>query len=92
MMQEFDAPFWSWYIIVLTVVSLVGVALFLASQRTRRLAPGEKAQEMAHKWDGDLVELLSDATDLGDDAPATLSASGLRRPRRNRHRAVIIGQ
>ena len=57
MMQEFDAPFWSWYIIVLTVASLVGVALFLLSQRTRRLAPGEKAQEMAHKWDGDLVEL-----------------------------------
>jgi len=56
-MQEFDTPFWSWYIIALTVISLVGVALFLLSQRTRRLAPGEKAQEMAHKWDGDLVEL-----------------------------------
>ena len=57
MMQEFDAPFWSWYIIVLTVASLVGVALFLFSQRTRRLAPGEKAEQMAHRWDGDLVEL-----------------------------------
>ncbi len=57
MMQEFDAPFWSWYIIILTVASLVGVALFLFSQRTRRLAPGEKAEQMAHKWDGDLVEL-----------------------------------
>lgn len=57
MMQEFDAPFWSWYIIILTVASLVGVAVFLASQRTRRLAPGEKAEEMKHKWDGDLVEL-----------------------------------
>jgi cytochrome c oxidase cbb3-type subunit 3 len=57
MMQEFDTPFWSWYIIVLTVVSLVGVALFLMAQRTRRLAPGEKAEEMEHKWDGDLVEL-----------------------------------
>lgn len=57
MMQEFDAPFWSWYIIVLTVASIVGVAIFLKSQMTRRLAPGEKAQEMEHKWDGDLVEL-----------------------------------
>lgn len=57
MMQEFDAPFWSWYIIILTVASLIGVALFLLSQRTRKLAPGEKAQEMEHKWDGDLVEL-----------------------------------
>lgn len=57
MMQEFDAPFWSWYIIILTVASLAGVAIFLFSQRTRRLAPGEKAEEMKHKWDSDLVEL-----------------------------------
>jgi cytochrome c oxidase cbb3-type subunit III len=57
MMQEFDAPFWSWYITIITVVSIVAVAIFLNSQKTRRLAPGEKAQEMEHKWDGDLVEL-----------------------------------
>jgi cytochrome c oxidase cbb3-type subunit 3 len=56
-MNEFTSGFWSWYIIVITVASLVGVAFFLFSQRTRRLAPGEKAEEMAHKWDGDLVEL-----------------------------------
>ncbi len=57
MMQEFDSPFWSWYIIVLTVGSLVGVAYFLHSQMTRQFSPGEKAQEMEHRWDGDLVEL-----------------------------------
>ncbi len=57
MMQEFDSPFWSWYIIILTVVSIVGTGLFLMSQRTRKFAPGEKAQEMEHRWDGDLVEL-----------------------------------
>ena len=56
-MQEFDSPFWSWYIIILTVVSIVGTGLFLRSQRTRKFAPGEKAQEMEHRWDGDLVEL-----------------------------------
>ncbi len=56
-MNEFTSGFWSWYIIILTVASLVGVAIFLKSQMTRRLAPGEKAQEMEHKWDGDLVEL-----------------------------------
>lgn len=56
-MSEFTSGFWSWYITILTVVSLVGVALFLMSQRTRRLAPGEKAEEMEHRWDGDLVEL-----------------------------------
>lgn len=57
MMQEFDSPFWSWYIIVLTIGSLIGVAFFLKSQTTRQLTPGEKAQEMEHRWDGDLVEL-----------------------------------
>ncbi len=46
MMQEFDSPFWSWYIIILTVVSLVGVAVFLFTQRTRHLAPGERPR----KW------------------------------------------
>lgn len=56
-MNEFTSGFWSWYITIITVLSLAGVALFLASQRTRRLAPGEKAEEMAHKWDGDLLEL-----------------------------------
>ncbi len=56
-MQEFDSPFWSWYITILTVVSLIGVALFLLKQRTRKLAPGEKAELMENKWDGDLVEL-----------------------------------
>mgnify|MGYP001474806959 CR=1 FL=1 len=55
-MNEFTSGFWSWYITIITVLSLAGVALFLASQRTRRLAPGEKAEEMAHKWDGYLVE------------------------------------
>jgi cytochrome c oxidase cbb3-type subunit 3 len=56
-MLEFTSDFWSWYITVITIVSLVGVAIFLYSQRTQRLAPGQKAEEMAHKWDGDLVEL-----------------------------------
>jgi cytochrome c oxidase cbb3-type subunit 3 len=56
-MLEFTSDFWNWYITVITVVSLVGVAIFLRSQRTQRLAPGQKAEEMAHKWDGDLVEL-----------------------------------
>lgn len=56
-MSEFTSGFWSWYIIVLTVASIVGVAIFLNSQKTARLAPGEKAQEMEHRWDGDLVEL-----------------------------------
>ncbi|MGA7178087.1 MAG: cytochrome-c oxidase, cbb3-type subunit III [Thiobacillaceae bacterium] len=56
-MLDFTSDFWSWYITVITIVSLVGVAIFLYSQRTQRLAPGQKAEQMGHKWDGDLVEL-----------------------------------
>lgn len=51
------------------------------------LAIGDPAASLmvnaeAHLQDGDLVELLSDAIELGDDAPATLSSSGFTRPQR----------
>ncbi|MGO9446606.1 MAG: cytochrome-c oxidase, cbb3-type subunit III [Thiobacillaceae bacterium] len=56
-MLDFTSDFWNWYITIITIVSLCGVAIFLYSQRTQRFAPGQKAEEMGHKWDGDLVEL-----------------------------------
>lgn len=56
-MLDFTSDFWNWYVTGITLASIIGVALFLYSQKTRRLAPGQKAEQMAHKWDGDLVEL-----------------------------------
>ncbi|HEX8980092.1 MAG TPA: cytochrome-c oxidase, cbb3-type subunit III [Parasulfuritortus sp.] len=55
---DFVSAFWNYYIIVITVVSIVGVMWFLKNQSTaKKLAPGEKAELMEHAWDGDLQEL-----------------------------------
>ncbi len=38
-------------------MSIIGTWIFLKSQTTRKLAPGEKAELMEHTWDGDLQDL-----------------------------------
>jgi len=47
------SSFWSWFIIILTVVSIIG-AVWLMQSNTKR-APGE-TDTTGHKWDGDLEE------------------------------------
>ena len=54
---DFVNDFWHFFIAGITIVSIIGVAWFLQSQTTRRLAPGEQAEVMEHAWDGDLQEL-----------------------------------
>jgi cytochrome c oxidase cbb3-type subunit III len=56
-MSDFTHGFWSIFISVLTVLSIVGTWIFLKSQTTRKLAPGEKPELMEHTWDGDLRDL-----------------------------------
>jgi len=56
-MSDFTSGFWPIYISVLTLVSIIGTWVFLKSQTTRKLAPGEKAELMEHTWDGDLQDL-----------------------------------
>ncbi|MBU1265197.1 MAG: cytochrome-c oxidase, cbb3-type subunit III [Gammaproteobacteria bacterium] len=56
-MSDFTHGFWPIYISVLTVVSIIGTWIFLRSQTTRKLAPGEKPELMKHTWDGDLQDL-----------------------------------
>ncbi len=56
-MSDFTHGFWPIYISVLTLVSIIGTWVFLKSQTTRKFAPGEKPQLMAHTWDGDLQDL-----------------------------------
>ena len=56
-MSDFTHGFWPIFISVLTLLSIVGTWIFLKSQTTRKLAPGEKAELMAHTWDGDLRDL-----------------------------------
>ncbi|KVW97849.1 cytochrome-c oxidase, cbb3-type subunit III [Thiobacillus denitrificans] len=56
-MSDFTHGFWPIYISVLTLASIIGTWVFLRSQTTRKLAPGEKPELMKHTWDGDLQDL-----------------------------------
>jgi cytochrome c oxidase cbb3-type subunit III len=55
-MSDFTSGFWSLYIGVITVVSIVACGVFLKAFTTRRLAPGEKVDTTGHVWDEDLKE------------------------------------
>lgn len=52
-MTEFNSEFWSAYIAVLTVVSIVACAVFLKTQSVR---PKGNVETTGHKWDEDLAE------------------------------------
>ena len=56
-MSDFTSGFWPIYISVITLVSIIGTWVFLKSQTTRKLAPGEKPELIKHTWDGDLQDL-----------------------------------
>lgn len=55
-MSDFTHGFWPIYISVITLVSIVGTWIFLKTQTTRRLAPGEKPELIEHTWDEDLQD------------------------------------
>ena len=42
-MNEFTSEFWSAYIAVLTIVSIIACGVLLWQLSTKRLAPGQKA-------------------------------------------------
>ncbi|HEY3076900.1 MAG TPA: cytochrome-c oxidase, cbb3-type subunit III [Burkholderiales bacterium] len=52
-MSEFTSEFWSLYIAILTVVSIVACAWFLRSQSIRKQA---NVETTGHTWDEDLAE------------------------------------
>jgi cytochrome c oxidase cbb3-type subunit III len=54
--NEFTSEFWTVYISVITVASIIACGLLLRRLSTTRLASGEKADVMGHVWDEDLQE------------------------------------
>jgi len=56
-MSDFTHAFWPIFIAVVTLASIFGTWIFLRSQTTRKLAPGEKPELMEHTWDEDLRDL-----------------------------------
>jgi cytochrome c oxidase cbb3-type subunit 3 len=60
-MSDFATLFWDYYIAVLTVVSVVGCAVFLKLQSTYRVKmidtpEGRRPDTTGHVWDGDITE------------------------------------
>lgn len=53
---DFVNDFWHYWIAALTILGLLFTLWIIISQTTRKLAPGEQAEVMEHKWDGDLQE------------------------------------
>jgi len=55
-MADFISGFWSPYIAIITLVSVIACAVFLKAMSTRRVAAGEKVGTTGHTWDEDLAE------------------------------------
>lgn len=57
-MADFTGGFWSWFIGVSTVVSLVALFIFVLRLSTgKRKDAGDKVETMGHVWDENLAEL-----------------------------------
>lgn len=54
-MSEFADGFWSLYIAGITLVSVIGCAVFLTMQHSKRV-PGQAVGTTGHQWDEDLAE------------------------------------
>ena len=55
-MSDFNSEFWSVYVAVITVVSILACGLLLWRLSTKRLPAGQKAGTMGHVWDENLQE------------------------------------
>ncbi len=56
-MPDFTSGFWSYFIGIVTVVSIIFLAWFTLHQsRGKKKKPGEEAQTMGHVWDENLAE------------------------------------
>jgi cytochrome c oxidase cbb3-type subunit 3 len=53
--SDFTSDFWSWYVGVISIVSIAACAWLLWAMSTRRM-PGQKVETMGHVWDEDLAE------------------------------------
>ncbi|MBL8541791.1 MAG: cytochrome-c oxidase, cbb3-type subunit III [Betaproteobacteria bacterium] len=55
-MSEFTSGFWSPYIAIITLASVIGCAVFLKATGGKRRPGGEKLTTTGHAWDEDLQE------------------------------------
>lgn len=55
-MADFVSPAWSWFIIITTLVSIVGLFILASKLSSRRPAGASAEETSGHVWDGDLKE------------------------------------
>jgi len=55
-MSDFTGDFWSIYISIITIVSIIACGVLLQAMSTRKVS-GSQAETTGHSWDEDLVEL-----------------------------------
>ena len=55
-MADFTSSFWSWFIAISTVVSIVALTYFVLVVGAKKKKPGEKVETMGHVWDENLEE------------------------------------
>lgn len=60
-MADFNSEIWSWFVAVTTIVSILGLLVFVLKIGAKKLLPGEKAESQGHVWDEDLYELNNPA-------------------------------
>lgn len=56
-MHDFVNEFWSWYIIIPTVLGIIGCFVLLVKLSGGKIDPDKKVETMGHVWDEDLEEL-----------------------------------
>jgi cytochrome c oxidase cbb3-type subunit 3 len=59
-MSDFTSGFWNWYIVVITVLAILGCAILLWSQSVHKVRIGQDGKPektTGHVWDEDLTEL-----------------------------------
>ncbi|MGH8677155.1 MAG: cytochrome-c oxidase, cbb3-type subunit III [Burkholderiales bacterium] len=55
-MSDFTHDFWSWYVAVITIVSILACGVFLRLFSTQQTTTGPKLETMGHIWDEDLAD------------------------------------
>ncbi len=55
-MEKHLSEFWHWYIVIISVVSIIGCGVLLKLMTTKRLPKGEKVALHGNVWDEDLQE------------------------------------
>ncbi|HUX26482.1 MAG TPA: cytochrome-c oxidase, cbb3-type subunit III [Burkholderiales bacterium] len=55
-MSDFTSGFWSFYISIITIASIIACGVLLQSMTTRKVSGSQQAETTGHSWDEDLVE------------------------------------